>query len=333
MLGHLRVTPKITACLRWIVTSPTKTFAYYNQASLDALGLDKSSGNHWLGSSFPPGGRFGSYQGDGTPFRSGLADRENSDRFNRASFRDLASPTQRRYAAAGVRYEIADRTTAHMLINYNQSEIQTQYEPFPLDLVSDIWDIPKGGTGGLDVATSPLLPDLLRTNLLADGITNLNQLAANTSSRRLTEFDGRGASIDRQTFRIEGGVTYDFDNGMLGEIWGTWGQTRADQQNNSGINAERAAFALDTELAPDGSIQCVDEEARRRGCVPFNVFGENTVSQAAVDYLGLNTQTDQQVEQKIIGATPVWRCQLHSGAAWRLDRFRNGHRVPQRVRR
>jgi len=282
--------------------------AYYTRGALDILGLTNlPAGDHWLGSSFPPGGRFGNFNGDGTPFRSGLADRANSDRFNRADFRDLSSPTERRYAAAGVTYDLTDKLEAHILVNYNQTEIQTTFEPFPLDLVSDIWDIPKGGTGGLDVASSPLLPELLRANLLAEGTTNINQLGANTTSRRLVEFDGRGSFIDRQTFRIESGLTYEFDNGMTAELYGTWGQTRSDQQNNSGINAERTALALDAEIDPTDptgqTLRCVSEEARRFGCSPFNPFGEGTISQAAVEYVGLNTQTDQRVEQLVIGTS------------------------------
>ncbi|MFV2091335.1 MAG: TonB-dependent receptor plug domain-containing protein, partial [Pseudomonadales bacterium] len=120
--------------------------AYYTSDALDILGLDKPAGDYWLGSSFPPGQRVGPFQGDGTPFRSGLADRENSDRFNRASFRDLASPVTRRSAAAGVRYEITDNLEGNLLLNYNQTEISTTFEPFPLDLISDVWDTPKGGT-------------------------------------------------------------------------------------------------------------------------------------------------------------------------------------------
>ena len=280
--------------------------AYYGRDALDILGFpNRAPGDYWLGSSFPPGARMGGFNGDGTPFRSGLADRENSDRFNRASFRDLSSPTERLYVASGLRYDINDAVEAHVLVTYNQTNVDTLFEPFPLDLVSDIWDIPKGGTGGLDVATSPLLPELLRTNLLAGGTTNLNQLGANTTSRRLTEFAGRGSEINRETFRIETGLTWEMENGLVAELFGTWGQTKSDQQNNSGINAERAALALDAEVDPanPGQLRCVSAEARRFGCAPFNIFGTNTVSAAAVDYLSLNTQTDQEVEQTVLGAT------------------------------
>lgn len=72
------------------------------------------------------------------------------------------------------------------MLNDNQTNINTTFEPFPLGLVSDIWDAPKGGTGDHDVASSLLLPDLLRTNLLANGVTNLNQMSANSAPRRLT---------------------------------------------------------------------------------------------------------------------------------------------------
>ncbi len=294
--------------------------AYYTRAHLDTLGFsERSPGNYWLGSSFLPSGRFGNFKGDGTPYVSGLADRENSDRFNRASYRDLSSPTDRAYAAAGVEYELTDGVKAHILINYNQTQIDTTYEPFPLDLVSDIWDIPKGGTGGLDVATSPLVPALLRTNLLAAGIMNLNELSAGNTPRRLVEFAGRGSDIDRRTFRIEGGVSYELANGWVADVWGTYGETRADQQNNSGINGERAALALDVEIDPldQTTLRCVDAEARRRGCAPFNVFGEGTISDEAVEYLALNTQTDQQVGQSILGATLV-------GDAWFIPTLPGG---------
>jgi len=283
-----------------------RDLAYYTREALDAIGQpDIAAGENWLGSSFPPAGRMGDYLGDGTPFRSGLADQANSDRFNRASFRDIASPLERRQAAAGITYELMDNLTANILVNYSQTEIDTTYEPFPLDLNDSIWDIAKGGTGGMDVATGPMIPELLRTNLLADGVTNLNELGVNNTARRLTEFSGRGSDIDRRTIRFEGDVTYQFDNGFAAELWGTWGQTKADQQNNSGINAERAALALDVEVDPNdptgNTLRCIDEDARQRGCAPFNVFGANTVSDAAVEYLSLNTQTDQKVEQAIIG--------------------------------
>ena len=236
-----------------------------------------------------------------------MADRANSDRFNRASFRDLASPVDRRFAAAGFTYDVQDNVTAHALVTYNQTEVDTTFEPFPLDLVSDIWDIPKGGTGGLDVATNPLLPTLLRTNLLADGVTNLNQLAANDTPRRLVEFQGRGSNIDRRTFRMEAGFTVEFDNGMAAEFFGLWGQTKADRQVNSGINAERAEQALDVEVDPSDptgqTLRCVSVEARRFGCAPFDVFGEGTISPEAVQFLALNTQTDQLVEQSMVGVS------------------------------
>ncbi len=267
--------------------------------------LDDKGGWDYLGSGFPPQGHFGPYNGDGTTFVSGLGDIANSDRFNRASARDLASPVDRRLGAAGVTFDINDQVSSSILLNYSQVEINSEFEPFPLDLNDNVWDIDRGGTGGMDVATGPMIPTLLRDNLLADGVTNLNDLGLNGTARRLTEFGNRGSAIDRTTLRVAGDIDYQLNDSTTLSVFATWGQTDAQQQDNVGINRERAAFALDVEPDPNlpGALRCVDETARLNGCAPFNVFGAGTISPAAVDYLRLPQNLDSEIEQTVVGTS------------------------------
>ena len=122
----------------------------------------------YLGSSFPPQGRFDAYNGDGTDFNFGQGvNQAVSDRFNRASVRQLVSPVDRRLGAAGVTYDLNDTISSSILLNYSNVQVNTQLEPFPLDLLDNIWDIDRGGIGGMDIATGPMIPTLLRDNLLA----------------------------------------------------------------------------------------------------------------------------------------------------------------------
>src|SRR5690606_8269032 len=130
-------------------------------------------GWQYFGSSFPPQGRFGDYNGDGTPFVYNYGDPENGDLFNRGSVRDLASPVKRRLAMAGITYELADGISTSMTLNWSEVNVETEFETFPLDLVDNIWDNDRGGTGGLDI-NSPLIPEGLRQSLVAEGITNIN---------------------------------------------------------------------------------------------------------------------------------------------------------------
>ena len=96
----------------------------------------------------------------------------------------------------------------------------------------------------MDIATSPLIPTLLRDNLLADGYVNLNELGLNNTARRLTEFGNRASSIDRTTLRVAGELDFELTDTMRLAVTSTWGQTDVKQNDNQGINKERARLAL-----------------------------------------------------------------------------------------
>jgi len=58
---------------------------------------------------------------------------------------------------------------------------------------------------------------------------------------------------------------------------------------------------MDVELASDGvTIQCANELARIQGCVPFNVFGEGTITDGALRYLQAPGNLKTIVEQEIV---------------------------------
>ena len=282
-----------------------RSFSDTDIIAYDSDGDGLADSHNWLGSSFLPQGRFGDYQGDGTPFRSGIFDRENSDRFNRADFRQLLIPIERRYAASGITYNFDEKLTVNLQTGYNETFIASNIEPVPLDLSTDIWNTGTvvGGTGGHDIASSLLLPTLLRDNLLADGFADLNQVGNNVTARRLVEFGSRGAEADRSTLHASLDATYDFGDGWVLNTFGTWGKTRTIMKSNGNFNVERALFALDVELGPDNKLRCVDASARAAGCAPFNPFGLNTISPEAVSYLSASTTFRAEVEQTVFGAS------------------------------
>ena len=264
-------------------------------------------GELFLGSSFIPAGRFTksgiAFKGDGTPFVSGVGDQANSDRFNRASVRDLASPVERRFGTAGATYNFTDQLSSSLELNYAQYEVNSTFEPFPLDLYSNIWKVQYGGTGGMDI-NSPLIPALLRTNLSALGVTNLNQLGFNNTARRLVEGGNRGSDIDRRTFRVAGDINYVFENNLTWNTSTTWGQTKANQSDNVGINSERTAQALNVEVDPTdptgATLRCINADARRAGCVPFNLFGVGKITAGAIDYVKSPATVDQLIQQLVV---------------------------------
>ncbi|MEO1246804.1 MAG: TonB-dependent receptor [Pseudomonadota bacterium] len=274
----------------------------------DADGDGLAESEAWLGSSFVPGGRFGNstfgqFNGDGTPFVFGIADRPNSQAFNRADFRTIFSPVDRRFASGGLDFPLADRTSLIGEFTFAVVETETELEPFALDLNSNIWFTDRGGLGGLDVATHPLVPQLLRDNLLAVGVTNLNQLGVNGTARRLVEFGERFSNYQRSTLRGLVGVEHEFENGWMVSGYYSYGRTDSDISANGQINVERAALALDVEQLADGTVRCRNDLARIQGCVPFNPFGVGSIDAAQVAYLQLPTVRKSLVEQEVVNLT------------------------------
>src|SRR5690606_2322822 len=75
-----------------------------------------------------------------------------------------------------------------------------------------------------------------------------------------------------------------------------------EQADNVRLNRERSALALNGEVGPDGAPRCVDPTARPFGCVPLNIFGPDTISDEAVEYLQTPQNLNSEVEQFIARA-------------------------------
>ena len=282
---------------------------------VDGDGFAETPG--WLGSSYPPQGRIaGLNANDGSVFRSGFNDRPNSDSFNRAAYRTIFAPVRRRFAAVNASYPLNDRVTTFVEANWAYVQTDSEIEPFALSINDDIFQFSRGGNTGLDVATNLLMSPALRAALLANGVTNTNQVGTNGWVRRLVEFGPRASLVDRTTVRYVAGIDAEINDNWTLSGYYTYGRTEQDQEETGQINTERARHALNVELAPDGvTIQCADALARIQGCVPFNPFGANSITPAAVRYLQAPQNLKATVEQEVfnIGVTGELGWELPGG--------------------
>ncbi len=295
----------------------------------------------YLGSSFPPGARIGGatseeqgtvglYNGDGSDFDGSLS--TDGDRFNRAAYRQLSTPVERLYAAFTVNQELSESVAYFAEVNFNSTETNNStIEPTAFDVNDDVWNRDRGGSGGMDI-NSPLIPEALRQNLAADGITNLNQVS--DFWRRMVEFGPRSTDVERSTVRIAHGLNFDISDDWAGEVYMSWGRTTQKQENGGQINVERAEKALDVELNADGVMQCVDANARLQGCVPLDLFGINTVSAEAVDYVKSPATTSGVTEQFVVsgsisGELPLELAGGNIGTAFGIEhRLEKGQYTP-----
>jgi iron complex outermembrane receptor protein len=279
-----------------------RSFSNRDLIEVDSNGDGVGDSQAFFGSSFPPGGRCGPVECDGSPFIDGHGQEALSSRFNRGSRRQLLIPIERKYARGGISYEINDDLTLAMTVGYNETFTASDIEPVPLDLNTDIFntDTVPGGTGGLDIATSLVIPEATKAALLGAGFTDINQLGNSQTGRRLVEFGDRGSRADRTTMYADGTVTYNLNDDWSLEGYASWGRTRTSLISNGNFNVERARKALDVELV-GGVIQCADASARQAGCVPFTPFGLGAIDAAQVTYLSASTTFNADVEQTVFG--------------------------------
>jgi outer membrane receptor protein involved in Fe transport len=262
----------------------------------DGDGLNETS--QYVGSSHILSGRIGGYKGDGSAFVR-TPDVATSDAFNFHEYRSMLAPLERKFIATGLSLDLDEKSRMNFSANYARVDSRARFEPIPLDTRNNIFKLSKGGTTGIDIATHPWFAGTaLGDNLLADGITNLDDVSL--TFRRLAEFGDRGAENTRSTFRVAAEYEYDITDDIYLSVSGTYGVTDQNQTNHGDINLDRARFALDVADDGAGGYQCADDIARINGCVVFNPFSLDGISPEAVEYLAADTNIVGSIEQFVL---------------------------------
>lgn len=146
---------------------------------------------------------------------------------------------------------------------------------------------------------NPFLSAQARSTLLttlAPGTTTF------TAQRFNVDFGGRGEQHRRETYRIVAGVSGTFNDDWSYEIAGNYGRLDTFYRTNGNILTARFANALNAVRNPQGQIVCgINADAITTNddaaCAPINLFGNNAPSQAALNYIGVDSTRDQQAEQ------------------------------------
>src|SRR5581483_533066 len=122
--------------------------------------------------------------------------------------------------------------------------------------------------------------------------------------KRLSDVAVRSNEASRQTGR--------FLLGMKGEIpLGDWkydvsysyGRITDSQFTTGQVNIANVRAALDSVVDSTGQIVCRDPVWRQLGCVPLNLFGYNSITPAAANWIRANQSRDVKVQEQIISAS------------------------------
>lgn len=171
---------------------------------------------------------------------------------------------------------------------------------------------------------NPYMPDAVRQGLIAAGLTGFRY------ARQHSEFGMRGTDIKRRYYSISTGVEGEFADSWQWSLVYDYGKSSTTNRNLNDRIDERWYEASDAIRDPaTGQIVCRSVEARRRGCVPVNVFGAGTISQAAVDYIRAShtstTDTTQTLAQGLISgdlfSLPAGMVKVSAGAEYRKDKL------------
>ncbi len=302
--------------------SSDRDFSMYDEAVL----ID-DNGNEYRGrvnSSYPPQGRVGGFNGDGTPFEGSLI-----DGFNRASYRQLITPIERKYVAMNLRQEISDSVEFFAEANWNNSATNgSTIEPTPFN-TDDVYLPDRGGVDGIKM-TNPMLPELLYNNLKdAYGLTDDDIIPA--AVRRMVEFGPRSTDLERDTIRVVQGLDWNIDDNWMFNTYLSWGKTDQRQDNGGQINVERAALAFDVEVNDQGQLQCVNDLARLQGCVPLNIFGEGMITDEAVAYVKSPAKVSGQAEQMVFAMSVTGELPLELPGGNIATAFGYEHRLEKGV--
>jgi iron complex outermembrane receptor protein len=247
--------------------------AYSSYAAQGRFALSNAAGN--------PTGNAGGYASNlftFNPDNSVVTGFPTGYGYNRNSVRRISTPVERYLAAGSAKYELSDHITAFVEGTYAKTKSSSQIEASALDSQTDI-----GAGYGID---NPFIPASIAAQIAArnsDGIAS-NDVDSIQFRRRQNEVFTRSNSNTRDTFRIAGGFRGDITDKWSYEVSGVYGQLK-DHTETQDIDITKYANALDAVRDASGTIVCRDAAARTAGCVPINLFGYNTASAAASQYV------------------------------------------------
>ncbi|WP_324699880.1 TonB-dependent receptor [Novosphingobium sp. RL4] len=228
-------------------------------------------------SSYTPGGRFlssrGAYYYDENGLQSGFVTAENG--YDSRTNGTLIVPRESISAAGKIGYEFSDSLKFKATVLYSRITTNSLREPYYLSNSSS-YGVNDEFTLGRLSRTNPFVPDVIAAASTSSGID---------FRRRLTEVGQMAIDNKRETWRTWAGFE--------GTVFGNWnwdvtygfGRFEQNQTRTNGVNYQHVQYALNATRLSDGSIVCADEAARADGCVPLNMFGIGSISDAAADYI------------------------------------------------
>jgi outer membrane receptor protein involved in Fe transport len=241
----------------------------------------------------------------------GLADPGVGDRYNFNPVNNLQSPAERVTLGAIGHFDVSDAARAYTELLYVDSKNAAQLAPTP---AQNLRILP----------TSPLLSADVRA-LLAGRVNATTGLPSDPNlpavfRRRMVELGARQQENRSKLQQITLGFKGDLPiEGWKFDTYYQYGRTEFTNFTKNDVSRSRLEAAANG--CPADYVKFVPT------CVPANIFGVNTLSQAAADFVRLNFTDELTFERQLVDASingnlfkmPAGDVGFAVGAEWRQD--------------
>lgn len=249
-----------------------------NRSSYAAQGLFDVSNVKTQSAFSPTSGR--TFTFDGANNLKGY-ESPNIDGYNRNGDRLLSVPVERYQGAVLAHYDFSDAFKLYAQGQYTRTNSNASLEPSAIANTGAGAALNFDGSAyaGIPIS-SPYVPAAVRAAAIANGV-NVIQFR-----RRSNDIFSRSNQNERDFYRGVIGAKGQFTAGTNWsyDIYYEHSESR-DHTTAQSIYTPNYGAALNNEIGPDGQVRCSDAAARAAGCVPMNIFGFNTVSAAAAQFL------------------------------------------------
>ena len=214
---------------------------------------------------------------------------------NRTDF--LVTPVQNTSLVGRFDYRLADWVNYGMRFDYGRSKYEGHRRPYREDSRT-VWL--HGARGSLAKLDNPYLPDSIR-QLMLD-----NNLTQTYISRSYLNFGLTGDVNDRQTTTVSHTFDGELPNGFTWEAFWQYGRSTNDIAAPDTVMASRMIAARDVIADPvTGAAVCRDEVARAAGCIPFNIFSTDPLTEEQRAYMLGTRRKQRENTQTVYGGNLV----------------------------
>jgi len=256
---------------------PSSYSTYASQGRFQLVGLDTDTADPGI----LPGGNdlFTFTKGSGGTLVYGFP---TGSGFNRNGVRLISTPVERKLFTGIVNAEVTDHVKFFAEGTYAKTSSDSSIEPLALSN-ADL------GLAGIPL-NNPFIPAPVAAAIAAanSDANPDNDITAIAFRRRSNDIFDRSNSARRKTWRIATGLKGDVGK-FNWEVSYVHGDMK-DSNKTQDILLQNYANALDVIRLGPGNVLgtdlvCADPAARAAGCIPINIFGDNTVDPRAAAYV------------------------------------------------